>query len=331
MTRPYGTIVGQVLEGNTPIFEANVSVMVDQIKYTALTATDGSYLLPKIPEGNYSVIAQKLGYSTGTVSDVLVENGNTTFVNITLSSLPARLYGVVTTTVNIGTVLVYGATVEIIETGDFATTGPQGDFVIENITVGTYTIKTTAPGYEENRTYGVVLGRGVTVRIDISLIARPGQLTGTVRDDHTAQPLAYYKVTITGPEYRETYTNELGQYAFPGLTAGNYTITVRGNTSISKYSPYIAYDIHVTSEGVTEHNIYLAPVKESLGGFVFGMDLPHSFMVLAFGIVIVILTLATYLRLKRIQQPEKAPVEEEIIEDMKEEESRIEEKEEPVE
>ncbi|MEM2838704.1 MAG: carboxypeptidase-like regulatory domain-containing protein [Thermoplasmata archaeon] len=321
LAKMYGSIDGYVMEGSTPIHGANVTITINKIRYVAESDNTGYYVLPNVPEGNYSVTASKEGYSSQTVSDVIVENGNVTHVNFDLSSLPSSLMGVVTASISIGTVLVFNAKVEILTTGLSANTTTQGTYLITDVPIGVFAVRTSAPGYEDNITSGIAFERGKTVRLDIVLIAKPGQLIGIVRDKVTSEPVSGYTVIVSGPEQRETKTGEDGRYVFAGLMPGNYSITVKGSAHGSKYSPFLATGIVVTADGVTQYDVYLLLAKEALGGFIFGMDLPHSFMVLAFIIMIIILGLAIYLRLRAFQNPAKAKkdLEEEIAAEAAEE------------
>jgi len=309
------------MEDSTPIASVNVTITIDKIKYVVESDMTGYYLLPNVPEGNYTVTAFKDGYSSETISNIGVINGNITHVDFNLTSLPASLTGVVTATISAGTVLVFNAMIEILLTGLSANTSAQGTYSIEDVPIGTYTVRTSAPGYEDNITSGVAFDRGEAVRLDIILIAKPGQLTGTVKEEDNSRPIAGYLVIISGPEQRETKTSEAGQYVFAGLKPGNYTITVKSPVAVGRFSPFFASGINVTADRVTQYDVYLSPVRETFGGFVFGMDLPHSFMVLAFVIMIIILALAIYLRLKAFQNPAKAKkdIEEEIAAEVAEE------------
>lgn len=324
LSKMYGAIDGYVMENLDPIHGANVSIMINKIRYVAETDSAGYYLLPNVPEGNYSVTASKDGYSSQTISDVVVQNGDVTRIDFNLSGLPASLTGVVTASLSIGPVLVFNARVDILTTGLSANTSTQGVYSILNVPTGVYTVKTSAAGYEDNITSGIVFERGRTVRLDIVLIPKPGQLIGVVREKGTSSPVAGYTVIVSGPEQRETKTSEDGQYVFAGLMPGNYTITVKSSAAGGRFSPFLASGIIVTAEGVTQYDIYLVPAKEALGGFIFGMDLPHSFMVVAFIIMILILGLAIYLRLRAFQNPAKAKkdLEEEIAAEGAEEEKR---------
>ena len=324
-----GSISGYVSDGTAPLNNVTVSIVVNQIKLSISTHSIGYYQIPGIPTGNYTVTATKTGYDDAVNSTVHVTNGSDTTVDFNLTGLPARLYGTVTTIITAGSVLVYGVTVEIVELGVNDTTDAKGSFEILDVPVGKYTVRAFATGYNTTTIPNVDFERGISVRMDINLIPLPGQLTGVVRSADTYFPLSGFRVTINGPMQMDTVTNENGQYVFAGLSAGNYTITVVSINDTSGYSPFIASGIGVASNELTTYNVQMTLVKQSLGGFIFGMDLPHSFMVLSFFITIIILTLAAYLRLKRLSSEEKgspadAEVEDEPIEDEKKEEPPVE-------
>jgi large repetitive protein len=306
MTYLLGAISGYTSDNGTPVADVELSVQIGKKMISVWTDSNGFYTLDDIPSGNYSLTASKQGYSDSVVSGIIVANGSETKnVNFSMIGMPARVYGTVTAIITVGSILLYGALVEIIGTVFNDTTGTQGNYEIFCNQFGTFNVRASAPGYIDNVTYGVVLGRGQSVNLKIVLTPKPGQLMGTVRADDTHQPLSGFRVTISGPGQRETVTNDNGQYVFAGLAPGNYTITVVPVNGTSRYSPYIASDIEITSEGTATHDVYMELVKQSLGGFIFGMDLPHSFMVLSFFITIIILSLAAYLRLKKLSGEEK--------------------------
>jgi len=330
LTYSLGSISGYVFDNGTSVADVGISVQVGKKMISVWTGSDGLYMLDDIPSGNYTVTASKQGYSDGIVSGIIVANGSPTInVNFSIVGMPARLYGTVTAIITAGSVLLYGALVEIIGTVFNDTTGTQGNYEMFCNQFGTFNVRASAPGYIDNVTYGIALGRGGSVNLEIVLTPKPGQLMGTVMADDTHEPLSGFRVTISGPGQRETVTNDQGQYVFAGLAPGNYTITVVSINGTSRYSPYVASDIEITSEGTATHDVHMTLVKQSLGGFIFGMDLPHSFMVLSFFITIIILTLAAYLRLKRLSGEEKgspadAEMEDEPIEEEKKEEPPVE-------
>jgi len=69
----------------------------------------------------------------------------------------------------------------------------------------------------------------------------PGDISGTVRVDGV--PLANVAVSVTGPVTKNGMTDEAGQFSFPDLSAGTYTVTVTNPDELQ-------YEFSVTSETV---------------------------------------------------------------------------------
>jgi len=318
-----GAISGYILETDKsiPVPQAEVSIVANDVKITATSDVSGKYLIPNIPPGNYTVTAVKEGYDEGVYEGVIVENETETpNINITLQAKPGRLSGTVTS----GLIIVFGATVEIVETGLSDITGSQGTYAIEDVPAGNYSVNVTATGYYQLRITGVNIERGQDYELNIILEAKPGQLMGVVRSADSLVVLSSANVTVSsGNDIRHTLTNDQGQYVFGGLPEGSYTIIVR----YPEYSPFIESGINVTAENTTTFDVQMKLVKGALRGFISGMDLAHSLMALAFLMTIVILAVAVYLRLRWLQQPDKTPTifEEEDLEEEEEEEADEEE------
>jgi len=306
LSRNTGWITGYVFDAGVPVQSAIVSISIGAIEHRGLSSVVGYYEMPEVPAGNYTVHASKDGYVDTEIVNVMVVNGvGTDNVNITLTGMSATVSGSVTMLTSEGAILLYGALIEVLGTGQNATTGTGGLYEITDVPVGTWTIRTSAPGYETNDSYSIVVNKGAKLTFNVELTPKPGQLSGTVRSDDAFELLEGYRVTISGTMQRETYTNDQGQYVFAGLTPGNYTITVVPPSSDSRFSPYIAYNTEVEPEGVTTHDVNMKLVKQTLGGFVFGLDLSHSFMVLALVLTLMVLVIAVYVRLRRFQTPVK--------------------------
>ena len=306
LSRNTGWITGYVFDTGVPVPSATVSITIGSIEHSVLTDVVGHYEMPDVPAGNYTVRFSKEGYEDATIVNVTVANGiETGDVNVTLVGMPATISGSVTVITAGVAVLLYGATVEVLGTECHAVTSTSGLYEITDVPVGTWTIKASAPGYLDNETAGKVVGRGADITLNIVLTPKPGQLMGTVRAVNTFEALEGYRVAVSGPMQRETYTNDQGQYVFAGLTPGNYTLTVVPPATDSRFSPYIVYNVEIDPEAATTHDVSMTLIKQALGGFVFGLDLPHSFMVLALVLTLIVMVVAVYVRLKRFSAPAK--------------------------
>ncbi|MBU1914700.1 MAG: carboxypeptidase-like regulatory domain-containing protein, partial [Candidatus Thermoplasmatota archaeon] len=101
-----------------------------------------------------------------------------------------------------------------------------------------------------------------------------------------------------------TYTNVNGEFVFPGLIEGNYTVQFEKEG----YRPLEIGHLEVRENDTTNHRFLMNPLKRGVGeGFIFGFDMAHSMMILALFLTIVILAVAVYLRIRTFQAPESAP------------------------
>lgn len=143
-----GTITGTVTDTNGNAVDG-VSVSASNTESTATTGADGTYTLSNVPVATLSVTFEKEGYQTNsiTVPASRFSNGTAT-VNATLTVAGAKITGTVLDGANENAPL-EGATVTL-NNGTSATTGSDGTFTIENLTVRDYTLSVSAEGYIES-------------------------------------------------------------------------------------------------------------------------------------------------------------------------------------
>ena len=305
MTSQTGRITGQIVHATTDesLAGASVAVVVGEVTITVLSDANGTYTIPSLPAGTYSLTASLTGFNSSTVDGVeVVANVTTEGVDIALDEKPTSLYGVV----KAGTLLLVGVHVVVEGTSLSANSSLEGEYSIRNVTAGTYTVTATLEGYITTTVPGVIIPRGTEVRLDIVLVGLPGGLRGTVIDSATLEPLAGVTVVIIDmePNQRTTVTNINGEFQFTGVAAGNYTIRL----SIEGYRPVEFGPVEITGAEPTDlDDITLDPTRDSFGGFIFGFDLAHSMMILALLLTIVMLAFAVMLRIRTFESPDKAP------------------------
>lgn len=143
-----GTITGTVTNADGDPIDG-VSVSASNSESTATTGADGTYTLSNVPVATLSVTFEKEGYQTNsiTVPASRFSNGTAT-VNATLTVAGAKITGTVLDGANENAPL-EGATVTL-NNGTSATTGSDGSFTIENLTVRDYTLSVSAEGYIES-------------------------------------------------------------------------------------------------------------------------------------------------------------------------------------
>jgi len=306
LTSQNGSISGHVYHStlHTGLNNTNVSVRVGSFTITVMSGSDGSYNLTNLPEGTYTLTAEREGFLSIAIADVVVTRGNITTVGVdfNLTEKPTRLYGVVRS----GTRLLVGANVSVVGTSTFNLSGPDGNYEIGNLTAGIYTVRASSPGYETATIAGVVMPEGGAIQLNINLTGLPGALiSGVVVDAATGLPLANVLVTIVDidPPRAGVATDINGAYGLPGLNPGNYTVRFEK----TGYRPVEISNINVTKDGQTNQDLEMTPLRNGFEGFIPGFDIPHSMMLMALCLTIIIFALAVYLRHRSFETPENAP------------------------
>ena len=300
-----GTITGFVLHERTgvPLNNTNVSMQVGATTLIVPTDSNGSYNITSIPEGTYSLTASREGFFSNTSVGIQVTRGMTSYVNFSLAEKPTRLYGIVKS----GSFLLVGVNISVVGTGFYNISGVDGNFEIGNISAGTYTVLASRTGYYPKTIEDVVVPAGGETQLNVNLTAMPGSLLqGTVIAADTDSPLPGVLITIIGENKNtlSTYTNINGEFVFPGLTEGNYTIQFEKEG----YRPLEIGHLEVREDDTTNHRFIMNTLRRGVGeGFIFGFDMAHSMMILALFLTIVILAVAIYLRIRTFQAPESAP------------------------
>ncbi len=214
------------------------------------TDQDGKYLLRGIPQGTYTLTAQKAGYQGYSVQ-VSVTAGEIQRQDIEMTALPTTgaVQGIVTdeTTGNaLESVLVY---IESIDTR----TDNEGRYRLTGVESGSRTIVAQKTGYEEY-TGTVEIKAGEIVSHDIELTPSPttGGVTGSVTDSLFNMPLENVQVSIGSAE---TKTDDLGFYHLTGIEAGTQTI----HAQLEGFQNY-SDSVEVKAGEVTSKNIVMSPL-----------------------------------------------------------------------
>ncbi|WP_405684401.1 S8 family serine peptidase [Streptomyces sp. NBC_00057] len=129
---PTGALSGTVTSGGAPVAGAKLNVDGPTDR-TLNTAADGTFTLPKLLVGDYTLTVDKFGYSTGTGA-VTITQGQTTTRNFTLEQAPSvKVSGTVTYKAGPAA----GAAITVKNTPVTATTNAQGHYEV-TLPLGTY-------------------------------------------------------------------------------------------------------------------------------------------------------------------------------------------------
>jgi hypothetical protein len=217
---PRGGISGTVaLSGRSDA--SGVLVSVDGTSFAVVTGPSGEFEFAGLPEGTYSITLSHPDYKTGSVTGVVVAEGQTADVSSTpLQTNPGSL---------VGRVLLEGATdhsgtlIAISGTSLSATTAADGSFTLGDVPPGVATVTASATGYEAHDYGPVLVSAGTQTALGDTTLAVPrGGLDGSVvlegRTDHSG-----VLVSIQGTSFA-TITGPSGEFAFTGLVAAQYTV-----------------------------------------------------------------------------------------------------------
>lgn len=243
-----GKVTGTVTNSSgNPVPNALVKVMDDDYNplLHAITATDGTYTLDKIPAGSgYKIFCIAAGMALQQGNSFSIASGQVVTQNFTLSADPSSQLGVIagdltdnsTGNAISGAVaslyLVNSNGTEILEAITY--TNDYGQFVFRGLSLGNYSIRISSLGYIGTSSTAIISSAGQIVPALISLIQNQNASRGTVSGiitDNTNQPLSgadvvLYQVntdsSLTAIAF--TKTNTAGVYLFINVPQGNYKV-----------------------------------------------------------------------------------------------------------
>jgi thermitase len=159
-----GSISGTVTDATTGATLVNAQVQAlqgGQVKIMTFTAANGSYHLLYLPAGTYDIKTSLSGYTSQTQPSIVVVAGqDTANINFALTRVGA-IAGQVTN----GRKALAGATVQALQGTQVigsATTDAAGNYQINGLPVGTYSVKAVATGYQSQTQAGVLVNPGQT-------------------------------------------------------------------------------------------------------------------------------------------------------------------------
>ncbi len=239
-----GALSGTVTDGVNPVAGASVLFTANGQSVSALTDANGNYSLPSVPQGTYTGIASKTGFSPSASQIVTVTGNSSQTVNFTLKPGPGTVSGRV---IDLNGNPITGATVyfsagspaAVVTT---ATTLADGTYSL-TINAGSYTVTATAPGYGVGGPVSIAVTGGANVTVpDIQLgPVSNGSLGGLISGTSTTTPIAGATITIVNPVTGQTITATSGasttapdgsgsiNYGPISLAAGTYTVTAKKN------------------------------------------------------------------------------------------------------
>ncbi|MCD4651713.1 MAG: carboxypeptidase regulatory-like domain-containing protein [Candidatus Cloacimonetes bacterium] len=148
-----------------PVDAATVSI--DGTTETTVTNAQGYYQLVQLTPDTYSVTAEKIGYETQTIDNVVLVQDQTTTLDFTIIEFAQVTVDV---TVDYGTA--DGAIVTFtneVGTNVYSGTIASGTILLDDILPGTYTLDVTKPMYTPHQETGIAITSGVMTPFSVML------------------------------------------------------------------------------------------------------------------------------------------------------------------
>lgn len=185
---------------------------------SATTNSAGVYILSGLPKGTYTLTAAKAGYTFTTLAPVDV-GPSQTGADFTGTLIVYDIRGAVATT---GGAPMQGVTITY-ATGKSVTTDSNGEFWINDIVPGTYTLTPSFLGYSFSpASTQVVLSNADVTGVTFAGTQLFYSISGLVR---TPSGVALPGVTVTYGDGLSVVTNSSGQYIISGLLPATFTLT----------------------------------------------------------------------------------------------------------
>lgn len=231
-----GDIRGKVVDGESgaPLSNARFELAGGA---SAVTASDGAFVLNAVPRGAYQAQLSADGYQSQALSFVFGAGaagdlgalrlyragGSTVATSLTLSGRVVD--GVSGAAVN-------NATVTWVETGKQVQTAADGSFGIANIEMLDFTLSVAAAGYDD-RTYILSASGYGELFQELSLPPAGGDqtatrstLSGTIKNSQTGAAIAGAKVVLDDGQGLSVTTGSAGQFEFTGISSLNFALNV---------------------------------------------------------------------------------------------------------
>ncbi|WP_433750424.1 carboxypeptidase regulatory-like domain-containing protein [Falsibacillus pallidus] len=267
-----GALSGTVLDGSNqdPIPNTSIRIINNSGITVATARTDGSgtYSIPSLAPGSYTVVFTSDGYANK-VTGAIISTGLITSLNVELDKLSGAVQGAISST--LGPLANAEISVTLNNIGVATTTSDSnGNYFVGNLSPNVYNIVVNASGYAR-QTAGVIVNAGATSTADFFMEQTLGTLQGIVADSASA-PLSGAVVNIyqeggSGNIIARIVTQSNGSYGVPTLPPGTYFIV-----AIKDGYQSMSMGAIITAGGTASVNFQLLSNPGNVTGTIFDAD-----------------------------------------------------------
>lgn len=236
------SVSGRVLTGGqalTGVLVSLVNASTGAVVENVTTNLNGEYTVGAAA-GSYRLRAYRAGYTRDSLSITLALGQSLTNITFNLN----ENFALVTGTVKDGTgANLSGVVVNLSGPagGATATTGANGNYSLQRVTGGVYTLKFSLPGYSDSTINNFTLTDGQSVIANSNLNVLAGKITGnvTLAAGGAVASATVIAVNASGQSFA-ALTDAAGAYTISGLATGNYTVTAARSGFRSSMSVNVA-------------------------------------------------------------------------------------------
>jgi len=282
---------------------SSVEILAERVDngsvYKTTSGHDGIYGV-SLPDGLYNLTATIAGHGSNTTYQMLQVVTNVDRVDFTIQVITGMVEGHVTS----GDTPVVGAQV-VLSNGNStylgATTFPLGGYSITGVVPGVYVARSEMVGYWTNVSQQpVYVNENEVTEHDFLLEPQPARIFGKVTVNDKPEEGVTAKLLAGEVEIRVAITDANGNYSFSNIIAGEYQVVFSKEGLVEK-----TYPISISPFEDKELSVSMLPDQTSGGdGFIKGLDLTHSMMVVALIVVMLLMIFAIFIRMRVMKRPD---------------------------
>lgn len=291
-----------------PMSGVNVSAESDGggSLFTVLSGPDGRYNL-SLPDGLYDLSASISGRGANISYRSLLVTADLGGLDFTMQVTTGRVEGHVIS----NNVPLVGAQV-VLSNGNVTymgtTTLPLGAYAITGIVPGVFVARAERTGYWTNVSQKpVFVVQGEATELDFMLEPQPARLFGKVTVNDRTEEGVQVSLMSGSSAARVAVTDANGNYSLSNIIAGEYQVVFSKEGLVEKTYPV---SISPFEEKELSVSMSLAPVMGGKG-FIDGLDLTHSMMVVGLIVAVLVMLFAIFIRMRAMKRPDLLAVEEE--------------------
>ncbi len=266
-----GEIVGTVTDGENggPLAEASIRVFNAEglAIRTATSAADGSFAIPSLSPGSYTLVVTDEGYAQRSISAIVTPGGTAT-VFVALLRLAGAIEG---TVLDENGLPLADATVRIFSNNIVVSrvfTDENGHYLVPNLAAGNYLVSVRLNNYG-GQNLGAYVEPGQTTAVSFRLSLLSGTVSGTVVDADTGVPIPGALIAIQlnenggGILLVRVIADSEGRYIANALHPGSYMISVTAGGYQNQFA-----GVEITPDATTEQSFSLQGSPGAIHGVV---------------------------------------------------------------